>query len=78
MPAVPPDDVAAAGAAYEAVAAADDRVEFWDGSYVAAAVWEHGHDFKQEVIAALPAEGGTIRGDDVRAWLRSRGVGPTA
>ena len=48
------------------------------GSYVAAAVWAHYHAFEREVIAALPFAGGTIRGDDIRAWLRARGVEPKA
>ena len=30
--------------------------------------------FKIDFIARLPPEGGTIRGDDIRAWLDRRGV----
>ena len=75
-PDLPGDEDAATWARWEAAVAGDDRVELRDGSYVAAAVWDHYHDFKAEVIAALPEEGGTIAGDDVRAWLRARGVEP--
>lgn len=42
-------------------------------SYTALALHQ---DFKREVIAALPPEGGTIRADDIRAWLAAHPVEP--
>lgn len=39
--------------------------------------WGLHHDFKREVIAALPKEGGTIPGDLIRGWLINRGVKPS-
>ena len=38
--------------------------------------WGPHQAFKREVIARLPEEGGTIAGDEIRAWLRARGVEP--
>ena len=36
--------------------------------------WELHQDFKWAFVARLPTEGGTIRGEEIRAWLRAAGV----
>lgn len=33
-------------------------------------------EFKRDVVAALPPEGGTIRAADIRAWLAAHPVEP--
>jgi hypothetical protein len=34
--------------------------------------WHYHQDFKNEFVAALPEPGGTIKGDDIRAWINAR------
>ena len=47
-------------------------VRLHDGSLVSHAAWGLHQDFKARFVGRLPDEGGTIRGDDIRAWLARR------
>lgn len=46
------------------------NVKCYDGECSREA-WALHHEFKSRFIAALPKEGGTIRGDEIRAWLKN-------
>lgn len=54
----------------------DQAVSCGDGSVVHSKAWELHQDFKWEVVARLPREGGVITGERIRAWLRANGVEP--
>lgn len=56
----------------------DEAVQLHDGSYVSGAVWHLHQEFKRRFVATLPRGGGTIRADDVRAWLREHGISSDA
>jgi hypothetical protein len=45
------------------------KVKLWDGQKVSWMAWTLHQRFKEAFVAAIPREGGTIRGGDVRAWL---------
>jgi hypothetical protein len=70
VPEQPDDDATAAD--WEAYEAAVDAagVELWDGSRVNATAWELHQPFKRDVVGRVPAAGGTIPGEAIRAWLR--------
>ena len=52
------------------------RVGLRGGSRVGLVAWFLHRDFAREVLARLPAAGGTIPGDLIRSWLRERGEAP--
>ena len=52
----------------------DEAVELADGTVVSGTVWHLHQTFKWRFVAPLPREGGTIRGAEIRAWLRDQNV----
>ncbi|MFA5712511.1 DUF6011 domain-containing protein [Mycolicibacterium sp.] len=47
----------------------DGKVRCWDGTIVSGIAWDLHQQFKADVIARLPREGGVITGDSIRAWF---------
>jgi Family of unknown function (DUF6011) len=49
-----------------------NAVKLHGGTTLSRAAWALHHDFKFRFVATLPREGGTIGGDEIRAWIAER------
>lgn len=49
------------------------EVGLWDGQKVSRLVWDLHQPFKWKFVSRLPKEGGTIKGDEIRAWIKEQG-----
>lgn len=46
-----------------------ETIELWDGSRVSREAWDLHQEFKRQVIAAVPFDGGIIPRDLIRNWI---------
>ncbi len=53
-----------------------DMIEVWRGRKCSRIAWDLHQDFKWEFIATMSKEGGEIKGDAIRAWIKSKEVPP--